>query len=93
MNKNVLKKQKSFFIVRNLLGKFTFSIDTTLLGPFLSLDEARKELLSLHSRIIEQHGVYDDIECTYISENVVSSKIETDVVIYTLEIFPLIVAL
>lgn len=83
--KTKLNHHEAYFIACTSLGKLSFEIESCILGPFYDYREARSNLLAIHSRRI--YHFYKDIIGTFIGDSGDFSKIETDVLIFQLELF------
>lgn len=83
--KTKLKHREAYLISRTSLGKVSFEIENCILGPFYDYLEARRKLLSIHSRLI--YHLNKDIKGTFLGDSGNFSKIETDELIFQLELF------
>ncbi len=77
--------REAYFISCISLGKVSHQIETQILGPFYDYLEARRNLLDLHARRINYFN--EDIKSTFLGDSGNFSNIETDVLIFQLELF------
>lgn len=77
--------REAYFISCISIGKVSHEIETSILGPYYDYVEARSNLLAIHARRINYFN--EEITSTYLGDCGTFSNVETDVLIFQLELF------